>query len=185
MNLFTILLIAFGLSMDAFAVAISTGVTTKNIRFSQALQLALFFGGFQAIMPVIGWLAGTGLKNYITGIDHWLAFVILFFIGIKMIYESFRMKESEESGTFLKLYTLFLLAIATSIDALAIGTTFALLNVTIIAPVVIIGLVTFAFSLSGVYIGDRFGHVFENKIEIAGGICLIAIGLKILIEHLL
>ncbi len=182
----TIVLIAVGLSMDAFAVAVSSGVAAKQLRLFHALRMAFFFGGFQAVMPLIGWLAGIGLKKYITELDHWFAFGILTFIGLKMIYEAFQMKEKNDakSDPFGSL-TLLMLAVATSIDALAVGTTFALLNVVIAVPVIIIGCVTFVFSLAGVYIGNGFGHFFENKIEVVGGLVLIGIGVKILLEHIL
>lgn len=184
--MWTIILIAIGLSMDAFAVAVSSGVAARNLRFSHALRMALFFGGFQAIMPTIGWLAGVGIKNYISDFDHWIAFGLLTFIGLKMIYESFRMrpKDDDKNDPF-KFFTLILLAVATSIDALAVGTTFAFLNILIVVPVIIIGCITFAFSFAGVYLGDRFGHFFENKIEVVGGLVLIGIGVKILLDHLL
>jgi len=185
MSLPTLLFIALGLSMDAFAVSVSSGITIRTIKLSQALKIAVFFGGFQAVMPLVGWAAGRGLRGFISGVDHWVAFGILAVIGIKMIYESFKIKSCEGCEDSLKIHTLFLLAIATSIDALAVGTTFAFLDLLIAGPVLIIGFVTFFVSLAGVYIGDRFGHIFENKIEIAGGVCLIAIGIKILIEHTL
>ncbi len=184
--MFTIVLIAIGLSMDAFAVAVSSGVAARNLRFSHALRMALFFGGFQAIMPMIGWFAGIKIRDHISNFDHWVAFGILTFIGIKMIYESFKMKtKDDDKNDPFRFYTLLLLAVATSIDALAVGTTFAFLNLLIVVPVIIIGCVTFVFSFVGVYIGSKFGHLFENKIEVVGGLVLIGIGVKILLEHLL
>lgn len=185
MGIVTILFIAIGLSMDAFAVAVSSGVTIRTLKFSHAFKIALFFGGFQAIMPVIGWLAGISVRNLIANYDHWIAFSILSIIGIKMIYESFKFKSCERCTNPTKFYTLLLLAIATSIDALAVGTTFAFLNIVIAVPVIVIGAVTFVISFTGVYIGGKFGHLFENKIEILGGLCLVGIGIKILIEHLI
>lgn len=170
--------------MDAFAVAVSSGVTIKNFKLKNALTMALFFGGFQAVMPVIGWLAGMGLKQFIVDWDHWVAFGLLSFIGIKMIYESFKIKEETDGDGAMSLYVLFVLSVATSIDALIVGTTFAFLDMVIFVPVVIIGIVTFCFSLAGAYIGKKVGHFFENKIEIIGGLTLIAIGFKILLEHL-
>lgn len=184
--MFTIIVIAVGLSMDAFAVAVSSGVTVKQLKLSSALKMALFFGGFQAIMPIIGWLAGVGVRNYISGFDHWIAFGLLTVIGAKMIYESVKINQEERSKKDpFKVFTLFLLAIATSIDALAIGTTFALLNLLIAVPVIVIGCVTFAFSFAGAYIGNKFGHFFENKIGMFGGAVLICIGIKILLQHIL
>jgi len=180
----TIIAIAFGLAMDAFAVSITSGITIKNLRINNALKIALFFGLFQAIMPVIGWLAGLSLKDFISEIDHWIAFGLLSFIGCKMIYESITLQSNEKQIDPLNVYVLLMLSVATSIDALAVGVSFAFLKVSIVTPVVIIGTVTFLLSYLGVYIGDRIGHFFENKIEIAGGLLLIGIGLKILIESL-
>lgn len=179
-----IILIAIGLSMDAFAVSITSGLAIKNLKINNALKIALFFGCFQAIMPAMGWLAGLSLRNFISNIDHWIAFCLLFFIGIKMIYEAVKINPDKKEVDPLSNYILFLLAIATSIDALAVGVTFAFLKISIPVPVIIIGITTFLFCFFGVFIGNKFGHVFENKIEIAGGVILIAIGIKILIEHL-
>jgi len=184
MNLVTITIIAFGLAMDAFAVSIASGVTLKRVRLSYALRIALFFGGFQAVMPLIGWLVGSSFSSYIAAFDHWVAFGLLAFIGGKMIYESTILKEAEKKTDPRKLIVLFVLAIATSIDALAVGLSFSVLQVQIVNPVIIIGVVTFLLSFLGVYLGGKFGSIFENKIEFIGGIILIGIGLKILIEHL-
>jgi putative Mn2+ efflux pump MntP len=183
-DILSILLIAVGLAMDAFAVSISSGVIIKKSKLKSALTIALFFGLFQAIMPIIGWLAGFGLRDVIAGFDHWIAFGLLCIIGCKMIYESFSLEPAENKTDPLNIYVLFVLSIATSIDALAIGLSLSLLNVSIILPVVIIGIVTFSLSFFGVYIGNKFGHFFEKKIEIIGGLILIGIGIKILIEHL-
>lgn len=182
--MFTIILIAIGLSMDAFAVAVASGVTVKELKLSHALRMAAFFGGFQAVMPLLGWLAGVGARTYISGLDHWIAFALLTFIGLKMIYEALKMKHGVAQSDPFRLFTLFLLAVATSIDALIVGTTFAFLDILIVVPVIVIGCVTFVFSFAGAYIGNRFGHFFENKIEIVGGLVLIGIGLKILLEHI-
>lgn len=184
MNLFTIIIIALGLAMDAFAVSIASGVTLKCFKVGHALRVALFFGGFQALMPVLGWLAGSTFQQYIAAFDHWVAFGLLTFIGGKMIYESFLIEKTEDNCDPNNLTTIFILAIATSIDALAVGLSFSILQVQIILPVIIIGIVTFLLSLLGVYIGGRFGSLFEKKIEFIGGIILIGIGLRILIEHL-
>lgn len=184
MDLITISLIAIGLAMDAFAVSIANGIAMKTLRVRHALLIASFFGGFQAVMPVIGWLAGISLKEILSSIDHWIAFGLLSAVGIKMIYESFKIKEAEEEAQNLTIYLLLMLSIATSIDALAVGLSFAFLDISIFAPVLIIGIVTFVLSYLGVVIGNRFGHLFESKIEIVGGVVLIGIGLKILLEHL-
>jgi putative Mn2+ efflux pump MntP len=188
MRTFELLLIALGLSMDAFAVSVASGATMKRLHLPNALKMALFFGGFQALMPVLGWLAGLGMKSFISGVDHWIAFALLSAIGGKMLYESFKIKEEEECGgpktCPFDTGTLTVLAIATSIDALAVGITFSVLSVSIIAPVLVIGLVTFLMSVGGVKIGSAGGHFFEHKMEAAGGVILVAIGLKILLGHL-
>lgn len=184
MSIFTILMIALGLSIDCFAVSISSGIAIKCFRVRYALRLGAFFGGFQALMPVIGWLAGLSFKKYIEGYDHWVAFLLLAFIGGKMIYESVLLKEAEKSCDPRNILLVFTLAIATSIDALAVGLSFSVLGISIVAPVVLIGLVSFAVSYAGMYIGDKFGDIFGNKVEIFGGIILIGIGSKILLEHL-
>jgi len=184
MDIFTIILIAFGLSMDALAVSVTSGITIKRLKVNNALRIALFFGGFQAFMPIIGWLAGLSLLDFISGVDHWVAFGLLAFIGCKMIYESVKMKSGREESNPLSLYVLLVLSVATSIDALAVGLSFAFLQISIATPVIVIGTVTFLLSLLGVFAGNRFGHFFENKIEIVGGFILIGIGIKILMEHL-
>ena len=189
MNPVEVLFIALGLSMDAFAVAVASGATMKRLHIPNALKMGLFFGGFQALMPVLGWLAGLGMKNFIGGVDHWVAFALLAGVGGKMLYESLRLKAEEDCADGPKTCpfdtgTLTVLAIATSIDALAVGLTFSMLQVSIAAPVLVIGLVTFALSVAGVKIGSAGGHFFEHKMEAAGGAVLILIGLKILLGHL-
>ena len=184
MDIISIVLIAVGLAMDAFAVSITSGITIKRLRINNALKIAIFFGLFQAVMPIIGWLAGLSLRDYISAVDHWIAFGLLSFIGCKMIYESITVQSSEKEMNPLNVYVLLVLSVATSIDALAVGVSFAFLKVSIVTPVIIIGTVTFFLSYLGVYIGDRIGHFFENKIEIAGGLLLIGIGIKILVEGL-
>ena len=184
MNHLTLLLIAFGLSMDAFAVSISNGITIKRRRTNHALRIGLFFGSFQALMPLIGWSAGLNLRDLISGVDHWIAFGLLSFIGCKMIYESTRMDIREKEVKPLTLPTLLVLSVATSIDALAVGISFALLQISIVTPILVIGVVTFLLSFLGVLTGSKIGHFFEKKIEILGGLILIGIGIKILIEHL-
>ncbi|MEE9594550.1 MAG: manganese efflux pump MntP family protein [Candidatus Hydrothermarchaeales archaeon] len=183
MELFTLLFIAVGLAMDAFAVSITSGLAIKKLHIKHAFVIALSFGIFQAIMPLVGWLAGLSLRDFISGVDHWIAFGLLTVIGAKMIYESVKLSEDEKVTNPLNIYVLLVLSIATSIDALAVGVTFAFLKIFIATPAIIIGLVTFFLSFLGVYIGNKMGHFFENKIELLGGLILIAIGIKILIEH--
>ncbi len=183
MDPLTLLLIAFGLSMDAFAVSISNGMTIRHQKVNNALRIGIFFGSFQALMPLIGWSAGLSFREFISGVDHWIAFVLLSFIGCKMIYESRKMGAREKEDKPMTLPTLLVLSIATSIDALAVGISFALLKISIVTPIIVIGIVTFVLSSLGVLIGNRIGHLFEKKIEILGGLILIGIGIKILIEH--
>jgi putative Mn2+ efflux pump MntP len=183
MSIMTIIFIALGLSMDAFAVAVANGFQIKQQHLRHAARIALFFGGFQAIMPVIGWLAGTSVRNFISGFDHWIAFTLLCFIGVKMIYESLTILPDEKVKNASNISVLLILSIATSIDALAVGLSLSFLKINIITPAAIIGVMTFVLSFMGVYIGKTFGHFFERKLEIAGGIILIGIGIKILIQH--
>lgn len=185
---FTLLLMGVGLSMDAFAVSICKGLSMRKVNKKQCLVIGLFFGGFQALMPFIGWVLGSQFEQYITSIDHWIAFILLGFIGGKMVVEAIREKdEAVEVGKMdppLDLKELFILAIATSIDALAVGITFAFLQVPIVEAISIIGITTFVISVIGVYVGNFFGNRYKKKAELAGGIILILIGLKILLEHL-
>lgn len=183
MNLFSLFLIAVGLSMDAFAVSICKGLAMKKISIKKALIVGLWFGGFQALMPAIGYLLGTQFEKYITNIDHWITFVLLFIIGGNMIKEALS-KEEEESNDSLAFKEMLLLALATSIDALAVGVTFAFLKVQIIPAVSFIGVITFTLSAIGVKIGNIFGSRYKSKAELAGGIILILMGCKILLEHL-
>ena len=184
MDVFTILFIAAGLAMDSFAVSITSGITMRNLRINSALKIAMFFGLFQAGMPIIGWLAGLSVIEFISGIDHWIAFGLLGLIGCKMIYESIKMEPREKEINRLNAYVLLILSVATSIDALAVGLSFAFLKIPIVTPIIVIGPVTFLLSFLGVFVGNRFGHFFEKKIEIVGGLILIGIGIKILFEHL-
>ena len=187
MGFLELFLIGVGLSMDAFAVAVCQGLCMPRLNLRFALVIALFFGGFQALMPFAGWLLGAQFAGYIQQIDHWLAFVLLAVIGGKMLWESFFGQEEETAcaaGVILDYRQLFLMAVATSIDALAVGVTFAFLEVQILPAITIIGCTTFVLSLVGVVVGNRFGARFEKPSQIAGGIVLIAIGLKILLEHL-
>ncbi len=185
MGFVELFLIGVGLSMDAFAVSVCKGLGMKKINGKGMLVIALFFGGFQALMPLIGWALGTRFESYITSVDHWIAFALLAFIGGKMIYEAVADKEQEVAVAFkLDLKELLMLAVATSIDALAVGITFAFLQVNIWSAIALIGCTTFALSAVGVLVGHKFGSKYEKKAEIAGGVILILIGLKILLEHL-
>jgi len=184
MTLFSFFLIAVGLAMDAFAVAVACGLAVKPLRPIYAFRIAFFFGAFQTFMPVLGWVAGISLRMIIASFDHWIAFILLFAIGCKMIYESFRKEKKSPRGNALSLGGLLVLSLATSIDALAVGISFAFLKETIILPSIIIGSVTFALCFAGVWLGNRFGHIFENKLEMAGGLILIGIALEILFSHL-
>jgi putative Mn2+ efflux pump MntP len=180
----TIILIAIGLAMDAFAVSIASGVTLKGLKTTGALKIAASFGIFQAIMPLIGWFAGKSFSSFIVGVDHWIAFCLLSMVGVKMIYESTKMDSIEKRFDPLKPSVLLVLSLATSIDALAVGVTFSFLNISIITPVIVIGLITFFLAFIGGMFGNRLGSFLEGKIEIFGGLILIGIGLKILLEHL-
>ena len=176
-------LMGVGLSMDAFAVSICKGLGMRKVNKKQALVIGLFFGGFQALMPAIGYILGAQFQEAIASIDHWIAFVLLALIGGNMIHEALD-NDEEEADASLDVKTMFLLAVATSIDALAIGITFAFLKVNIIPAVCFIGIVTFIISFAGVKIGNIFGARYKNKAEIVGGVILILLGLKILLEHL-
>lgn len=187
MGIVELALIGVGLSMDAFAVSICKGLGMKRLRMDQALLIALFFGGFQALMPLLGWFLGSGFQSFIEPVDHWIAFALLAFIGAKMLWDAFHDDEEEDAAAEnarLDLKELVMLAIATSIDALAVGISFAFLQVDIVPAVALIGIITFALSLVGVAVGHVFGSRFEKPATIIGGIVLIAIGLKILLEHL-
>lgn len=185
MNIFELLLIAVGLSMDAFSVSICKGLTTQRFSWRTALACGLWFGSFQALMPVVGYFLGAQFQEMIETYAHWIAFGLLFLIGTNMIREAvWGKKEKDENNGFLDFKTMFLLAIATSIDALAIGVSFACIQVNIWIAISIIGVITFLFSILGVKIGNVFGSKFEKSAEIIGGIILIIIGLKILFEHL-
>lgn len=185
MIFFEIILISIGLAMDAFAVAICKGLNMRKIDYRQAIIIALYFGFFQGIMPLIGWLLGVQFQQYITAFDHWIAFILLSFLGGKMIYEAIKSKSEECCKEVpFKHRDIFVLAIATSIDALAVGVSFAFLKVDIISSVITIGVITLILSFIGVIIGNKFGVKFKSKAEIFGGVVLILMGLKILLEHL-
>ncbi len=179
----TVFLTGIGLAMDAFAVAICKGLKMQKLNYKQMGLIALFFGGFQALMPLIGWLLGKSFEVYIKSVDHWIAFGLLLFIGGKMAYESFKDDDDECCNKF-DIKELFVLAIATSIDALAVGIAFALKDINILFAIAVIGITTFVLSAIGVLIGHKFGAVYKSKAELAGGIILILIGLKILLEDL-
>ena len=183
MGLIELFLIAVGLSMDAFAVSVCKGLAMPKCTFKKAAIVGLWFGGFQALMPAIGYILGAQFQETIASIDHWIAFVLLALIGGNMIREALD-NDEEEADASLDVKTMFLLAVATSIDALAIGITFAFLKVHIIPAVCFIGSVTFIISFAGVKIGNVFGVRYKNKAEIVGGVILILLGLKILLEHL-
>ena len=173
------------LAMDAFAVSVASGVAIKKLQIKHAMVIACWFGGFQAIMPLTGWFCGFRISAWVEGFDHWVAFLLLGFIGGKMIYEAFKIEEVEKKFDPLDTKVIFVLAVATSIDALAVGFSFAILKGGIIAPALIIGIVTFCTSFAGVIIGDKIGDFFGNKLEVTGGVILILIGLKILFSHLI
>jgi putative Mn2+ efflux pump MntP len=185
MDVLAILLIAVSLAMDAFAVSIAHGLTLRNSRNRDALKMAASFGFFQAFMPVLGWLGGLSLSMFISGVDHWIAFGILAFIGCKMVHESISVETARRQPKMLTACALLILSVSTSIDALVVGVSFAFLQLPIIIPVVVIGIVTYLLSFLGVSFGNTLGHFLGNKIEIAGGLVLIVIGLKILLEHLI
>ena len=184
MDLLSLFLIAVGLSMDAFAVSVCKGLATPKYKLKYSMICGAWFGGFQALMPAVGYLLGVNFKKYITAIDHWIAFVLLALIGFNMIREALK-NDDEGADPSFTAKSMSLLAVATSIDALAIGITFAFLDVNIVAAVLFIGVCTFVISAAGVKIGSAFGTRFKSKAEIAGGAILIILGLSILVEHLM
>ena len=182
MSLIDLLILALGLSMDAFAVSICKGLSVSKLQIKHALLCGIYFGGFQALMPLLGWLLGSQFQALITSVDHWIAFLLLGVIGFNMIRES-RSQDDECPNDSFHVRTMLPLAIATSIDALAVGITFAFLDVDILPAVSFIGMITFICSAIGVNIGNVFGLKFKSKAELFGGIVLILIGLKILVDH--
>ena len=186
MKFYEIILLGVGLSMDAFAVSICRGIKMRPFNKKQAAITALAFGLAQGLMPLIGWLVGKQFESYITAFDHWIAFGLLAFIGVKMIIESLKQEKEQNECNDFKIKELIIMAVATSIDALAVGITFAFLPVktSIYTAVLIIAAITFAFCYVGGYVGFKFGDKLKNKAELIGGIVLILIGLKILLEHL-
>lgn len=184
MEFFTVLILAIGLSFDTFAVSVSSGVVLPEIRFKQAVKIASILALFQGLMPIIGWAIGSGFKKYIENLDHWVAFLLLLALGLKMIYESFVTVNESETSNPLILKNRITMAFATSIDALIIGFGFAIIQFGIIESSAIIGFVTFIVSMLGLLFGKSVGIRFGKRMEILGGIILILIGAKILFEHL-
>lgn len=185
MGVLEILLIAVGVSMDAFAVSICKGLSVRKLRSRHAFTVSMWFGGFQALMPLIGYFLGVGFADYVTNFDHWISFVLLAIIGANMIKEAFEKDDEDAPCSDFSFKKMLALAIATSIDALAVGVSFAFLQVNIWTSVLIIGATTAAFAGVGIVVGNQFGSRYKSKAEFAGGLILIAIGLKILIEHLI
>ena len=183
MGLVELFILAVGLSMDAFAVSVCKGLASRQVGVKEMGLAGLWFGGFQALMPVLGYLLGYAFTDYITAYDHWIAFILLGFIGSSMIKEAFSQKEEEVDHSF-GVRTMFAMAVATSIDALAVGVTFAFLQVNVVAAALFIGCTTLIFSAAGVKIGSVFGSRYKSKAELAGGLILILLGVKILLEHL-
>ena len=182
MSLFDLFILAVGLSMDAMAVAICKGLSVQKLKFRHAVITGLYFGGFQAAMPLLGYFLGRQFQSYIQSVDHWIAFVLLGLIGANMIKESFG--EAEEVNCSFCPKAMLPMAVATSIDALAVGVTFAFLQVSIAPAVTFIGVITFSLSAVGVYVGHLFGAKFKSKAELVGGVVLVLMGLRILLEHL-
>ncbi len=183
MEIYALFLLAIGLSFDTFAVSISCGLIEKNIKFLRASRIAVIFAIFQAVMPIIGWMLGLSIKKYIAQVDHWIAFGLLSLVGIKMIYDSFK-KDEEKNFKPQDLKVILFLSIATTIDAFAIGITLAFLNVKLFLASFIIGAVTYTASMLGMLFGKNLGSRFGKKMEIIGGLMLIFIGAKILVDHL-
>lgn len=179
----TIILVAFALAMDSFSVSIANGLATKAFKVSDAFKIGMFFGLFQAVMPLVGWLAGIHVSELISGFDHWIAFGLLAIIGCRMIYESLK-AESKKFFNSLGFGVLLTLSVATSIDALTVGLSFSFLGISIFAPALVIGVVAFSLSFLGVYLGGKLGRFLQSKVEVLGGLILIVIGVRILIEHL-
>lgn len=186
MGIIELFILAVGLSMDAFAVSICKGLATPKIKCKHMILAGLWFGGFQALMPTIGYFLGSTFASTIKTYDHWVAFVLLSFIGGNMLKEAFSSGDDDgEVSNSFAVKTMFIMAIATSIDALAVGVTFAFLEVNVLIAAAFIGVTTFAFSFAGVKIGNIFGAKYEKKAEIIGGLILIALGIKIIVEHLM
>ena len=185
MSIIEIALIGVGLAMDAFAVSICKGLAMRRMNYKKAIIIAAFFGVFQALMPALGYVLGTTFANKIAAIDHWIAFILLALIGANMIKEALSSDDDECQDDSLRLGDLIMLSIATSIDALAVGITFAFFNVSLLLSVSMIGIITFIICVIGVKVGNVFGEKYKSKAELAGGLILIVMGAKILIDHLL
>lgn len=191
MDIISIILISIALAMDAFSISITKGFTLKNITTMQSLWFGIFFGGFQVLMPILGYISGSQLEQLVSSVAPWIAFILLVSIGSKMIYENLKENngeggeyESSDTKNKFSFKELTLLAIATSIDAFAIGVTFAILKTPLLVPLIMIGVITFILSEIGIYIGKKIGHFFGDKFEIIGGIILILLGAKILLDGL-
>ena len=184
MDLLSLLLLAVGLSMDAFAISVCKGLAVGKVKAKHMCIVGAWFGGFQALMPTVGYLLGTRFEKSITAVDHWIAFVLLLLIGANMIREALSKDEEEEADASLSFKTMFLMAVATSIDALAVGITFAFLQVNIVPAALTIGATTFLISAIGVKVGSVFGLRYKKRAELAGGAILCLLGVKILLEHL-
>lgn len=184
MDVLTIFLIAIGLSFDTFAVSVSSGLLKKEIVFFNAVKIAIILAFFQGLMPVVGWMAGLIIKDFVSSIDHWVAFGLLAILGTKMIWESFKPEDAKKDVDPLKIKIIITMAIATSIDALVVGISFSLIDIPIILSIIIIGAVTFIVSMLGILFGKKTAGALGKKMEILGGVILIGIGLKILIQHL-
>ncbi len=184
MGLLPLLLLSLGLSFDTFAISVGYGLVEKKIKFIQASKIAAVFAFFQAVMPIIGCFLGFAIKKYIVHINYWIAFGLLFFIGAKMIYDSFQNEDVKKLKSN-NIKVLLLLSLATTVDAFALGVTFALLDVNLVFASLIIGVVTYSISMLGILFGKNIGSYFSKKVEIIGGLILIAIGLKFLIEYLM
>lgn len=183
MGIIELLLISIGLGMDALAVAVCKGISMKEMNWKKAIIIGLYFGEFQGLMPLLGFLLGKSFENIVVSVDHWIAFTLLLIIGFNMIRETLN-KDEEKMDDSVSFKSMLVLAIATSIDALAIGITFAFLKVNILVAILMIGMITFTLSVLGTKIGNEFGDKYGSKAELAGGIILIFIGTKILLEHL-
>lgn len=185
MSILALFILALGLSMDSFAVSLSSGVALKSFKFAYVAKIALYLAFFQAVMPILGWLLGVGFVNIIQSVDHWIAFALLLFLGGKMIFDAITEKQEEEECCFnpTKFSTLVQMGIATSIDALAVGVSFAFLEIALVEATIIIFAITFLASVAGCYVGKLFGTRYSRVATFAGGIILVSIGLKIFLEH--
>ncbi len=183
MGILYYLVLGVGLSIDSFTASVSSGVCASELRLKDIVKIALFMSFFQALMPVLGWIAGIKFQHYIESFDHWIAFVLLGFIGVNMIISSFRSEDDSKDYSPSNTKLLAGMAIATSIDAMAVGVSFGLLNISIIVPVLSIGLITFLFSFSGAWFGKKLGNKYNSGLSFFAGLVLFGLGVKILIEH--